>query len=293
MSNGRYRRNTTFVDPESNPTNVEDLWDRLSSASIQANPQLRSGFDYSQLEEKFPVRSVAGRYEVEKQRRQEEPFFEEDLEYKKSRLEDKIAELNIKKTSRDLDMYEARINREDAMLEQAPLARQALGELDPRDPDYIKQRMKVFNEYPLAFEYEPFLNNVDKPLLERHQRTANARSIIDEGGVGLREYQSAMGEISKYASIRENRDLSQAELDYLSDMGAIVDQYRGQQGVTAMPQTSTPLSPEPAGAAPMNIPSPEEDDEIYAEANAVIARNPALKDRVNQRLIQMGRKPIE
>ena len=300
MANERYRRNTAFVDPESNPTNVEDLWDRLSRSSIQANPQLRSGFDYSQLEEKFPVRSVAGRYEVEKQRMQAEPYFEEDLEYKKSRLEDKIAELNIKKTSRDLDMYEARINREDAMLEQVPLARQALGELDPRDPDYIKKRMDVYNQYPLAFEYEPFVNTVDKPLLYRNQQLSGARRSISEsqqGSVNRQDYKDAMNEITKYMGVSENRDLAEDEKNYIADMQYIVDSYRAQSGANASQQAVPSLSTEPTEEAieteQMNIPSPEEDEKIYSEAMDVIARNPALKDKVNQRLIQMGRKPID
>jgi hypothetical protein len=260
MANERYRRNTAFVDPESNPTNVEDLWDRLSRSSIQANPQLRGGFDYSQLEEKFPVRSVAGRYEVEKQRMQAEPYFEEDLEYKKSRLEDKIAELNIKKTSRDLDMYEARINREDAMLEQVPLARQALGELDPRDPDYIKKRMDVYNEYPLAFEYEPFVNTVDKPLLYRNQQLVGSRREA-QGTMGqeitFKDYKEAIDEVDKINRIAiqdrgatpeqlsSGEGYSDMELELLEELQSRINQYRAQKSGTAMPQGEPPLSPEP------------------------------------------------
>jgi hypothetical protein len=291
MANRRYR--TTISSPEE--IDVEEQYgpQRFLETDIRTNPLLRSSFQFEELEERYPVLPI----QMRQAREEDKMLREEDIEYKKSLINERLSEVELKKAARDLDMYEARINREDAMLEQAPLARQALGELDPRDPDYIKQRMKVFNEYPLAFEYEPFLNNVDKPLLDRHQRTANARSVIDGGGVGLREYQSAMGEISKYARLQKTDGITQGELEYLKDMEAIVDQYRAQQGGTVMPQGEPPLSPEPTEdmvePQPVNIPPPEEDDEIYSEATAVIARNPALKDRVNQRLIQMGRKPID
>jgi hypothetical protein len=278
-----------MLEEEFGPAGMRDTM----KSYIRANPDLRDPFDYQSLEEKYPLKSIQSQIEAE----EDMMIRAEDLNYRKSLIQERLSEVELKKTARDLDMFESRINREDAMLEQVPLARQALGELDPRDPEYIRERMKVFNEYPLAFEYEPFINTVDKPLLERHQRTANARSVIDEGRVGLREYQSAINEISKYASIRENRDLSQAELDYLSDMEAIFNQYRAQQGAAAMPQEEPPLSPEPtedmAEPQPVNIPPPEEDDDIYAEAMDVISRNPELKDAVNQRLIQMGRKPIQ
>jgi hypothetical protein len=80
-------------------------------------------------------------------------------------------------------------------------------------------------------------------------------------------------------------------------MQYIVDSYRAQSGANASQQAVPSLSTEPTEEAieteQMNIPSPEEDEKIYSEAMDVIARNPALKDKVNQRLIQMGRKPID
>lgn len=157
------------------PTDIDGLMQRMRTSQMRARPELQAAFDYSQLEEKYPVRSVAARYQLEQQREREQPFLEEDLEYKKTLLEDRVTELSLKKTARDLDLYESRINREDAMLEQVPLARQELGQLDPRDSEYLSKRMDIVNKYPVAFEYEPFLETVDKPMLFRHSRLKEAR----------------------------------------------------------------------------------------------------------------------
>lgn len=143
--------------------------------AIRTRPEYQSSFDYTQLDKKYPIKSIAERVQIERQREQEQPYLAEDLEYKKTLLEDRVAELSLKKASRDLDLYESRINREDAMLEQVPLARQELGQLDPRDPEYLSKRMDVVNKYPVAFEYEPFLETVDKPMLFRHSRLKEAR----------------------------------------------------------------------------------------------------------------------
>jgi hypothetical protein len=124
---------------------------------------------------------------------------------------------------------------------------------------------------------------------------------IVNGTIGHIEFQEKEAlekyEITKYMGVSENRDLAEDEKNYIADMQYIVDSYRAQSGANASQQAVPSLSTGPTEEAieteQMNIPSPEEDEKIYSEAMDVIARNPALKDRVNQRLIQMGRKPID
>jgi len=175
MSTRRSRR-TQYTLPEED-FNFEEMYgpQRYLESAVRTNPDLRTGFDYSQLEEKFPVRSIEGRMQLEERRRAERPYLEEDLEYKKTLLAERAAELGLKKAARDLDLYESTINREDAMLEQVPLARQALGQLDPRDPDFLKKRMDVINKYPVGYEYQPFIKNIDKPMVARHLRLHEGR----------------------------------------------------------------------------------------------------------------------
>jgi hypothetical protein len=292
MSNRRYRPQFQEIDEIGNDFDQR----RFAQADIMTNPLMRSGFQFEELDEKYPLLPIQAQQARDKNKR----LKEQEIEYKKTILAERMSEIEIKKASRDLDMFEATINREDAMLEQVPLARQALGELDPRDPNYIKKRMDVYNEYPLAFEDEKFVNTVDKPLLYRNQQLSGARRSISEsqqGSVNRQDYKDAMNEITKYMGISENRDLAKDEKNYIADMQYIIDSYRAQSGANASQQAVPSLSTEPTEEAieteQMNIPSPEEDEKIYSEAMDVIARNPALKDKVNQRLIQMGRKPID
>jgi hypothetical protein len=174
MANRKYRGSPRYGGL-AEPTNVYDLMEDISLSRMRAKPELQTGFDYSQLDEKFPVRSIAGRIQVERQREEGEPFLEQDLEYRKTQLANKAAELGIKQTARDLDLLEAQINREDAMLEQIPAARSRFAQLDPRDPEYMAKRMDVIQEFPLAFENERFLKTIDEPLLNRHLRMKQGR----------------------------------------------------------------------------------------------------------------------
>lgn len=138
---------------------------------VRARPELRSSFQFEGLEDRYPVKPV----ELRIAQQEDVRMMEEDMEYKRSVLQNKLADLSIKKAVRDMDMLEAQINREEAMLEQVPLARQEFGALDPRDPDYIKKRMEIVNKYPLAFEDESFVKSVDSPMLSRSSRIRAGR----------------------------------------------------------------------------------------------------------------------
>jgi len=161
------RRNRKQFEFEPSP-------DRFSGGmrrALYADPSSRSEFDYEDVGERYPIKPL----HIREREMEEMAAREEDLGYRKTMLDEKLTEINLKKAQRDLDIYESQIAKQDAMLEQYPLARQAIGQLDPRNPEYLKQRMEVINKYPLAFEYEPFVEQIDKPLLFRHGRLKEAR----------------------------------------------------------------------------------------------------------------------
>jgi hypothetical protein len=257
---------------------------RAGQLALSRTPE---AFDFTELEEMYPTRQVTPLVPS---------FIQQQLD--EETLRRKSEEVALKTAQARLNVYDAQLNQQNAIAEQIPMARQRFAQIDPASENYPQMRDQILIEFPQV-EYDPaFMRSVVGRLDSTHGNfMKKARGVIDEGGVGLREYQSAMGEISKYARLQKTDGITQGELEYLKDMEAIVDQYRAQQGGTVMPQGEPPLSPEPTEdmvePQPVNIPPPEEDDEIYSEATAVIARNPALKDRVNQRLIQMGRKPID
>jgi len=223
---------------------------------VRAEMATQPSFDYEQLDQRYPLKTIRAK------------IAEEDainsnlqqLEYKKSLLSERQAEVNLKKAARDMDMFEATINREDAMLEQVPLARQALGELDPRDPEYIQRRMEVYNQYPLAFEDDKFVNTVDKPLLLRNQQLIGSRREAQGAmrqEITFRDYKEAIDEIRKINAfaiqdrgvtpeqLASGEGYSEIELELLEELQSRINQYRAQKGGMAMPQGEPPLSPEP------------------------------------------------
>jgi hypothetical protein len=286
MANGIYRSSASkgaFSPEERDVYGGRGIFER----SIRAQPELQTSFDYSKLDEKYPVRSIAGRVQVEQQRRQKRPFLLEDLEYKKTLLEERAAELGIKKAARDLDLFEVNLNREDMILEQVPLARQKLGQLDPRDPDYLKKRMAVIEEHPLAFEQKQFIDVIDQPLLNRHLRMREAK--VETGSEITKE------EFEKAAMIL--RDPQTQKLAKANDAAArvlmlqaedTVNKYTQQIGFD--PETNQFIpSVQPQGEIAGDI--EEEEDEMEA-AMELLSRRPDLKDEINRRLISVGKPPI-
>jgi len=287
MANRKYRGSPRYGGL-AEPTNVYDLMEDISLSRMRAKPELQTGFDYSQLDEKFPVRSIAGRVQIERQREEEEPFLEEDLEYRKMQLANKAAELGIKKTARDLDLFEAQINKEDAMLEQIPAARSRFAQLDPRDPEYMAKRMDVIQEFPLAFENERFLKTIDEPLLNRHLRMKQGRvesgkEVTDEqfnrAAETLRNKQ-----LFKDATSEESPDaVAQLQIDQAN---RIVEQYRQQINA---PQVGEAQEME-GGMMELS----EEDKQAELQnAMRILSQRPELKDEINRRLISAGIQPIE
>ena len=262
MSSRRYSNQSRFIPQASEEEELEftnkyglggtsNTYESLVRAEMATQPS----FDYEQLDQRYPVKTIRAKIAEENAMNSNI----QELEYKKSLLSERQAEVGLKKASRDLDMFEATINREDAMLEQVPLARRALGGLDPRDPDYIKKRMDVYNEYPLAFEYEPFVNTVDKPLLYRNQQLVGSRREA-QGTMGqeitFKDYKEAIDEVDKINRIaiqdrgateeqlKSKKAYTDMELELLEELQSRINQYRSQRGVGEVPEGESPLSPE-------------------------------------------------
>lgn len=246
MANRRYKRPQGIYEQEMSPEEKYGT-SRFFEASIRAKPELQSSFDYSQLDERYPVKSIAGRIQLEEQRRNERPYLEEDIAYRTNLIKDKQAELGLKKAARDLDMYESQINREDAMLEQIPIARQKLAELDVRDPNFINKAYDIQDQHPMAFESQEFQKYVFQPMLNRNSRLSGRRQ---EGIVTDADLKEAMGEISKYneliAARGEGVGPSPEEERYLGFRQNQIDQFYAQRGMTVPTMTA----PQPPGIAP-------------------------------------------
>jgi hypothetical protein len=139
------------------------------------------------------------------------------------------------------------------MLEQIPIARQKLAELDVRDPNFINKAYDIQDEHPMAFESQEFQKYVFQPMLNRNSRLSGRRQ---EGIVTDADLKEAMGEISKYneliAARGEGIGPSPEEERYLGFRQNQIDQFYAQRGMTA----PTMATPQPTGIAPQSMPAP-------------------------------------
>jgi hypothetical protein len=243
MANRRYRATI----PEQEDIDLEEQYGprRFLESDIRANPMMRSSFRFEELEDRYPVQPIQMRQAREEDRR----LREDEIEYKKNVLAERMTEVELKKAARDLDMFESRVNREDAMLEQVPLARQELGALDPRSPDYLQQRMNVINKYPVAFEYQPFVETVDKPLLFRHGRLKEARvesgEEVTEDAFNKASILLSESGLKKRVEAGDPIATMQAKVAYDT-----VNKFMAQRGFGAPPAESTGMAPEMETAEP-------------------------------------------
>ena len=290
MANRRYRSSQPRYTPGYIPESPREEIDYFEEA-IRSDPRLQSSFDYSQLDEKYPVKSIAGRIQLEEQRRNERPYLEEDIAYRTNLIKDKQAELGLKKAARDLDMYESQINREDAMLEQIPVARQKLADLDVRDPNFINKAYDIQDEHPMAFESQEFQKYVFQPMLNRNSRLSGRKQ---EGVITPDDAKKAMDEIMKYETLKEqeypDEDHPEQLRNYLGIQQNTLNQFYSQRGM-ANPMGAT--APQQGGIAPQPALAPSVEDSDTTTARRLISRRPELKDEINRRLISAGKPPIE
>ncbi len=251
MANRRYNA------PRSRYSNERDIEapagrvDYFERAMMEQAPRAR--FDYSQLEEDYPVTTIAEDFMIKERKRQEQIGLQEEINYRKSLIEDRASQLELKKAARDLDMYESQINREDAMLEQMPVARQKLAELDVRDPDFINKAYDIQEQHPMAFESDQFQKYIFQPMLNRNSRLTGRKQ---EGVVTQEGLYKAMGEISKYDELISARGEgvgpSPEEERYLGYLQNQIDQFYAQRG---MENPMGVTAPQTAGIAPAMAPS--------------------------------------
>jgi hypothetical protein len=289
MANRRYRSYRQEPRDEYSP-DFSSRGYELEMKALQRQPSF-SKFDYSKLEEDYPVTTIAEDFMIKQMKRQEQKGLQEEINYRKSLIEDRASQLELKKAARDLDMYESQINREDAMLEQMPVARQKLAELDVRDPDFINKAYDIQEQHPLAFESDQFQKYIFQPMLNRNSRLTGRKQ---EGVVTQEGLSKAMGEISKYDELISARGEgvgpSPEEERYLGYLQNQIDQFYAQRG---MENPTGATAPQPTGIAPQPALAPSTEDSDTATARRLLLKRPELKDEINRRLISAGKPPIE
>ena len=259
MANRRYRSKQPKYTRGYIPEVPEDEMD-YADAMRMASPEYQAAFEYSQLEDKYPIKTLYGEMQREEQRNRENLDRQKEIEYRANIIKDRQSQLELKKAARDLDMYESQINREDAMLEQMPVARQKLAELDVRDPDFINKAYDIQEQHPMAFESDQFQKYIFQPMLNRNSRLTGRRQ---EGVITQDDAKKAMDEIMKYETLKENtypdEEHSEQLRNYLGIQQNTLNQFYSQRGMAnpmgaTMPQQKG-IAPQPALAPSAGIQS--------------------------------------
>lgn len=136
-------------------------FERAASIALSQRP---GAFDFEELEERYPTRSVLPAIPEYAQRQLDE----EELARKSN-------EVLLRQREAQLNIYESQLNQERARYEQIPSAREAMAKLDPSAPDFIQQVIGVQQNLPLAFEDDSFYKTVVAPLYQRHERLQNIK----------------------------------------------------------------------------------------------------------------------
>ena len=253
---------------------------RFSESSIASNPELSKGWNFNQLEEKYPMAPI----QVRQQRARESALREEDLKYKMLALKERENEISLKKIDRDLDMYDARLAREDAQLEQVPLARNEFRGIDPRSGDFIQKAIDIQNKYPMAFENSGFVDTIYKPLLERHK----SLTTRTEKRIPMEEYEAASGVLQNETLNAAAKAGDRFARTQILSAQRTADMFEQQEGLSSDQDQQQPVPI--SNQVEMDQPS---SDQIYSDAMDAIRERPDKKDVINRRLIEIGLSPIE
>lgn len=155
-------------------------FERAGRQALSREPR---AFNYSELEQTFPTRQVRPLVPAYIQRELDE-----------QELERKAAEIEVRRREAQLNIYDSQLNQERERLRQVPLARQALSQLDPSDPDFILKLSDIQNQFPLASEDTQVNTYLVNPLLRRHESIQQNNSIIQRGMSQRQESQRVVSE---------------------------------------------------------------------------------------------------
>jgi hypothetical protein len=218
------------------------------SSSQLAVSQMPESFSYGGLEDKYPTRSVRP---IVPEYIQAE-IDEEEVARKAEDLNNRLRESQLQRMNRQITLEDAELKKMIATDKDIAEAQAEISSLNPQSETYLQDRVKFSQKYPLAASSREYKASVLDFIDQQNAEWKRQQGTLDQGGSGLREYQNAMNEISKYMSVAEQRKLAPEEMDYLSEMQYIIDQYKAKRGNQTTPQTA----PMPQ-ATPQAMPQPQ------------------------------------
>lgn len=246
------RRKTTIGDLNISRGGYNPL-QRAIQSELSRTPE---AFDYSQLDERYPMRQVTPMVP---------PYIQQEME--EERIAQKEKDVMLKVRQAQLDNYESELNDKNAIAEQVIAARPEFAMLNPQDEDFIEKSDELFMKYPKLESSNDFMNGQFARLLRVHERTMNKKKPKTPDALTDR-ISKAMEEKVKFSSLRDEGKIDKDEADqYIEMLNQTIDKTRSELGFKS-------------------------EDRDIAQARKIISKRPELKDEVNKRLISAGKQPI-
>lgn len=218
---------------------------------VLADPYLRKDWEFGDLDKNYPIKPV-----LQVQRDEQRRLAEQDTEYKQSIIKNRDADLKLRESNLDLDIYESGLKKREAALDQIPIVKEKLNQLDPRDPNFMNNLIDIETEHPIAFENEAFNKSVVSNLINRHERFMKLGS---ERKLGLDDANKALKAIQDINRAKEDRvenEFTEDEKFMLTQYGRILDAYKAQQGYQVRPSTQSmqeqSIAPQSTNIAPQS-----------------------------------------
>jgi len=218
---------------------------------VLADPYLRKDWEFGDLDKNYPIKPV-----LQVQKDEQRRLVEQDIKYKKSIIENRDADLRLRESDLDIDMYESALRKREAALDQIPIVKEKLNQLDPRDQNFMNDLFAIEIDHPIAFENKAFVDSVISPLINRNERFMKLGSerklTLDDANKALK----AIQDINRAKEDRVKNEFTEDEEFMLTQYGRILGAYKAQQGYQVRPSTQSmqeqSIAPQSTNIAPQS-----------------------------------------
>jgi len=201
---------------------------------VLADPYLRKDWEFGDLDKNYPIKPV-----LQVQRDEQRRLAEQDTEYKQSIIKNRDADLKLRESDLDLDIYESGLKKREAALDQIPIVTEKFKKLDPRDPNFMNNLIDIETEHPIAFENEAFNKSIISPLINRHERFMKLGSerklTLDDANKALK----AIQDITRAKEDRVDNKFTEEENYLIAQYRGIFNAFKAQQGHQVRPSFSS------------------------------------------------------
>ena len=201
----------------------------FQQAAQYALSQSPRSFDYSELDQKYPMRQVTPMIPANVQQEMDEERIAQKQELATQRIREAQASI-----------YESQLNEQIAQAEQVPLAREYFSKLNPQSADWPEQRDTAFAQFPLI-EGSAFAKSRIASMDRLYDNWAKKNLSPD---AAREKYLKVQKEKFNIQQLRDSGTIDKAEADEaIGVLDQSINEAKGQLGLQ-------PTAPKQGAAIP-------------------------------------------